>query len=150
MHHCKTLEMVISTIESYPVTASGIPYCMVQPRLENTKEYKIVFIGETFSHTIPNAKGTGEGFCEEPILRAFAEAALVSIKSSCAETITDGLFRVDIMKRANGNLVVNEFESLEAIAYSKMHHSHEQLIVSFLENYWTDIIVKIIHELTAH
>jgi len=150
MHTCKTLEMVVHTIENYPISASGIPYCMVQPRLENTKEYKLVFVGETFSHIIPNAKGTGEGFCDENLLKAFAVAAIVSIKSSCPETITDGLFRVDIMKRANGNLVVNEFESLEAVAYSRMHRSHEQLIISFLENYWIDIVGNIVDELIAH
>jgi hypothetical protein len=132
MHHCKTLEMVIHTIKNYPILASGIPYCMVQPRLENTKECKLVFIGGKFSHIIPNSKGTGEGFCEDCVLKAFAEVTISSIKSSCPETIIDGLFRVDIMKRANGNLVVNEFESLEAIAYSRTHHSHEQLINSFL------------------
>ena len=150
MHHCKTIDMGFHTIENYPISASGIPYCMVQPRLENTKEYKLVFIGGNFSHIIPNSKGTGEGFCDENVLRAFAESAVLSIKSSCPETITDGLFRVDIMRRANGNLVVNEFESLEAIAYARMHHSHEQLIVSFLQNYWTNVIMSIVSELTAN
>jgi len=149
MHHCKTLEMVIHTIENYPISASGIPYCMVQPRLENTKEYKLAFIGGTFSHIIPHARGTGEGYCDENILRAFAEAAMSAIKSSCPETITDGLFRVDIMRRANGNLVVNEFESLEAMAYGRIHQSHEELINSFLENYWTNIIMSIVVALTA-
>jgi hypothetical protein len=46
--------------------------------------------------------------------------------------------------------VVNEFESLEAIAYSRTHHSHEQLINSFLENYWVDIVAKIVEKCIAH
>ena len=45
---------------------------------------------------------------------AFAKNAVQELKIRVPECICDGLVRVDIFTNANGNLVVNEFESLEA------------------------------------
>lgn len=44
----------------------------------------------------------------------FAKSAIDNLKLNCSQCLVDGLVRVDIMQDDNGEMVVNEFESLEA------------------------------------
>ena len=44
----------------------------------------------------------------------FAQSALDAYNARCAGALTDCIFRIDIFKNNNKQLVVNEFESLEA------------------------------------
>jgi len=43
----------------------------------------------------------------------FAEQAVIALSQKCPSAILGGLVRVDIFQRANGQLVVNEFESFD-------------------------------------
>jgi hypothetical protein len=52
-------------------------------------------------------------------LISFAGKAITLLCSRCPHTIADGLSRVDIFTTANGDWVVNQFESLEAQYYCK-------------------------------
>jgi hypothetical protein len=72
-------------------------------------------------------------------LQAFGETAIQALKAACPEAIIDGLFRVDIMQRQCGDLVVNEFESMEAVAYSRGSSNKEMMIRNFLEEYWLNL-----------
>ena len=58
------------------------------------------------------------------------------LKERCPALISDGLLRVDIFKNKNGSYVVNEFESLEAVYYSRKEHYSEIKIDEFLVTYW--------------
>jgi hypothetical protein len=60
-------------------------------------------------------KRKGRAFATVTQLRKFATDALNLLKMRCPRTIFDGgLNRVDIMCLSSGQMVVNEFESLEA------------------------------------
>ena len=135
-----------------------LPYVILQPKMQNRKEYKVVFTvvdcckccqsvkkllqqvvtfnGEfQYVNDKPKSPSPSKGFSEEPHtrLRHFAEHAIAELNVNCPSAITDGLVRVDIFENAYKELVVNEFESLEAVYYSKLGQAsmHSMLVV-----YW--------------
>ena len=66
---------------------------------------------------------------------AFAKNAVQELKIRVPECVCDGLVRrVEIFTNANGNLVVNEFESLEA-EYSSTEKNDLE-ITNFLVAFW--------------
>jgi hypothetical protein len=79
-------------------------------------------------------------------LLAFANTALEKLLSTVPYAITDGLFRVDIFQTISGQLVVNEFESLEADFGCKASGStdFEAFAWTFLSNYWSQKIESLI------
>jgi hypothetical protein len=64
----------------------------------------------------------------------FAEEAVRIFELRKPECIVTCLFRVDIMQLADGSLVVNEFESLEA-GYGSNEKNEMQTQI-FLYNFW--------------
>lgn len=44
----------------------------------------------------------------------FAEESIAALQKKCPESLVNGLVRVDIMQNDSGEMIVNEFESLEA------------------------------------
>jgi hypothetical protein len=118
-----------------------LPYVMLQACMKNRKEYKVVVINQRALYLANHHKKIGTSYSKFPhtALLNFAENAVVQLKLNCPSTITDGLVRVDIFKNANDELVVNEFESLEACYYSKKDSSFtaEADVSTFLrEKYW--------------
>ena len=121
-----------------------IPYTMVQPRLTNRKEYKVVVLNGVASHIIPQcANGIS---CEGSAFRCasagdvmkFAEMAVLCLSRHCPGSQADGLIRVDVMETKHGNLIVNEFESLEAV-YETPHNAGAEVeghLKLFLMAYW--------------
>ena len=87
------------------------------------------------------------GFRDMRILQAFAETAVACIQASCPCVISDGLFRVDVMKRKCGDLVVNEFESLEAVASGTP--ATDALVTSRLKQYWLNILQRKVVEVLS-
>jgi hypothetical protein len=65
---------------------------------------------------------------------SFAEESLRQLKAKRPGTITNGLVRVDIMLSDNGNMVVNEFESLEAVYNTTP--SNDICVVNCLKSFW--------------
>jgi hypothetical protein len=72
-----------------------------------------------------------------------------NFKAALPYAITEGLFRVDLMKRDNGTIVVNEFESLEATYTSakswgskvgSVRSDPDNVVKNFLVQFWYDII----------
>ena len=124
-----------------------LPYLMIQPCMFNRKEVKIVALNNqpVFKAgivTLGNCRaqlGINRTFAETKDILQFANIALLKLRAAVPFAITDGLFRIDIFQTASGQMVVNEFESLEA-AYESKTIGADEATYQFLQNYW---LVKI-------
>lgn len=150
---CHQLEDVFDYVknasEDLTVGFCQIPYLMVQPCLYNRKEYKIVCLnGEpTYVATIGknNLKckgGINKAFGSHTELFEFCKTVLNVFKSSCPYSITEGLFRVDVLQMRSGKFVVNEFESLEATFYGADNGKTESKTHKHIQDYWDNITAK--------
>ena len=130
-----------------------VSYAMIQPCLKNRKEYKVVVLNGKASHVLPQkANGVvvkgGKGFSDAPHadLFRFAETGVERLSQICAGTISDFIIRVDVMQRANGNMIINEFESFEAVYTSgKVNEMH--VAQRFFHEYWGNVFFIQIGEL---
>ena len=123
-----------------------IPYLMIQPCMYNRREYKVVSLNNvpTYVATIATGKnkksigGVNKSFASTDELLSFAAEAIERFRLNAPFAVTDGLLRVDIFQDATGQMVVNEFESLDA-NYSA---SPELMMAthSFLIKYWENKI----------
>jgi len=149
---CETTEQVVTNLAIATAKYGGrLPYTMIQPRLLNRKEYKVVVLGGKASHIIPQcangtmANGKEFNFFKTPeSFLHFAEMAVVCLAKRCPGSHVEGLIRVDIMETATGNMIVNEFESLEAV-YDTPHNASHQLagcVKLFLMGYWVSVVEK--------
>lgn len=75
----------------------------------------------------------------------FVHCAIKTLKERCPGLITEGLLRVDVFQNSLGNLVVNEFESLDAAYYSS-DMSGPFHVALYLQLYWQRIICNSIEE----
>jgi len=124
---CSTLDGVFRALKKGCQKFSGrIPYAMVQQCLSNLKEYKVVLFNGKALHlaTIKGQTNKGSAFANyengNADLHHFAEGAVRLLNQRCRCSITNQLFRVDIMESNDGGTkkwVVNEFENLEATYY---------------------------------
>lgn len=119
-------------------------YAMIQPCLKNRKEYKVVVLNGCASHVLPQSAGVqvngSSTFSRAPhrALFRFAEFAVHRLLQMSEGTISNFILRVDIMQRANGNFVVNEFESFEAV-YLSSSTKETHKAQSFFEDYWRNV-----------
>ena len=113
-------------------------YVMIQPKMINRTELKVAVTNGKAQYIVksPNKPGLAISHAPHTDLFAFAEQAVAMLKERCPALISDGLLRVDIFKNKNGSYVVNEFESLEAVYYSRKEHYSEIKIDEFLVTYW--------------
>jgi hypothetical protein len=143
-----------------------IPYMMLQPRMQNRKEYKVVLLDGKASHiAVVNKSHRGSiAYSSHPHSRlfAFAESAVSMLKNAKPYAILDGLVRVDvfetqekeIMVDKNGNeitqkrWVINEFESIEAQFTSNARN--DAFVYSFLYDYWFAKISSVLKTLKKY
>jgi hypothetical protein len=145
MKHIRVVVNDISGVHRRP-SCYVIPYMMLQKRLDNNSEVKLVFLDKKFSH-IASMANTVKSFEDYPQdkLAAFGYEVL-SILSQYEEVfILDGLLRIDLFKTEDGKLVVNELESLEAEHYGSFEE--ESRVGEFLKRYWEK---KIYDCITSH
>jgi hypothetical protein len=139
----KHLQIVRKKIFGESRESSAVPYIMLQVRMKDNREVKLVFLGCQFQYVMSCSVRTvvmslTDHSDEELIL--FATNALQRI-SKHDEYIVDGLVRVDIFSNNDDNLVVNELESLEARWFSK-NDKHLANCATYLQNYWENMIYK--------
>lgn len=78
----------------------------------------------------------------------FAVESINLLQSRCPEALVNGLVRVDIMQNENGQMVVNEFESLEADHPHGFRSINEYTELSHkLTMYYVDILLKFSNEI---
>jgi hypothetical protein len=115
----------------------AVPYVMLQERVKVNKEVKLIFLDGIYHHSmscaISSVSMSFTGVSHDELI-IFANSVLESI-SAHEEYIIDGLVRVDIFRNNDGELVVNELESLEA-RYFTSTASHLASCERFLEEYW--------------
>jgi hypothetical protein len=151
---CDGVQDIIDAISSYSTRVfSGeiidIPYAMIQAKMANNYEAKVVCFNMTPMYISKRKRGYGQSIAKGKIgthaLLAFAGEALNLLHERCPAALLDGLVRVDIFRtcQARGSrFVVNEFESLEA-DYSGSGNN-EAAMDSCLTEYWTNVISKLV------
>lgn len=123
------------------------PYTMIQPCMSNRKEYKVIYIpSKSIQYIISRTArcGSGVSYSVKPHTRLFdfVRRACNVFREHCPYAITDGLFRVDVFQTKLGELVVNEFESLDA-AYYGGGRDISFHVTNFLFEYWLNLLTKI-------
>lgn len=119
-----------------------IPYIMIQACMFNRKEYKVIVLAGAPIYVASiqgsgnkrSTDGTNRSFSNQDGLLEFTKHSLERILSRIPYAITDGLFRVDIFQNIHGQLVVNEFESLDANYDGEA--KFESLTKAYLQTYW--------------
>lgn len=99
---------------------------MVQTRMLNNKEYKCVVFNGKREYVAYNCnRSKNPAYSEYPHNRIldFAESAVKVLAKKCPAAIVDTMVRVDVFQRADGKLVVNEFESFEADHHTSKGYS---------------------------
>ena len=94
---------------------------MLQPCMKNKREYKVVVLNKKALYIAESpSKNRGAAFqSPHKDLFTFAEDAVIQLVKNCPDTLanysnTSTIIRVDIFQNKNNDLIVNEFESLEA------------------------------------
>jgi hypothetical protein len=91
------------------------PYLIVQPRIGSVRESKIILWNGTAQFISSTIRGLKK-VKDERALMDFAETACALLKARTKNAfLSDGITRVDLFCTTDGVLVVNEFESLDAI-----------------------------------
>ena len=121
--------------------AARLPYAMLQPRMANMREHKIVVLnGKALYDCAGGCKKKGKQFSVDMrSIHLFAESAVIRAKRALPCLIDDFLLRVDIFQNIAGDLIVNEFESLDAdiFAPSKALFEKGEIPAStFMRSFW--------------
>lgn len=146
------LPQLLAGIESHSEHyGRSVSYTMLQPRMCNAKEHKLVLFDGKFSHLMKNAsQGMSFITTQEQKERAvkFAEDCVQLLRARCPVAITNGLLRVDLFRDATGSYRVNELESLEARYWAGgrggQAEADELSFTSKLVDYWRNEIEDMI------
>ncbi len=124
----KTLQNTLSRLEeAFNHFNGSMPHMILQACMYDRHEMKIVAMdGEPYykcniAERKQSANGVNQAFSNtsDDEVKSFVKRTIEVVFSSCPYLLKSGLFRVDVFQKANGDLVVNEFESLEANHDSK-------------------------------
>jgi len=99
--------------------ADVFPYLIIQPRMIDTSESKVILLGGEARYIHTTVKrgitGTKPGKISQEQLFEFVQKAWLALTNETdGAFLGDGLCRVDCFRTAQGNIVVNEFENLDA------------------------------------
>lgn len=145
---------LLHTFTSHMILNTGakdcykVPYLILQERVFDISEVKVIFLGCKFSHIADVGKNTKHSlpnFSTNEIVE-FASASLQLLRDTLGYSIVDGLVRVDVFQSNSGHLVVNEFESLDA-NYECRKVAYNNATVLFLARYWEGKLLNTIHQL---
>lgn len=144
--YCKTVRAVINAVSlALHLYAEQMPYVMVQPRMTNRCEEKVVLVNCKPFYIADKSMNPGSGFsfASQDQLFEFAIDAVRLLKLREPAFQSKGLVRVDVFCNAEGKLLVNEFESLEAVYYKRPLELENQ-VTSALALFWHKVLVKCI------
>ena len=137
----KNYEEILQHLKHYLKVLYGIyPYVMLQPYLLNRNEYKVVVFDGKAQYLATSAKRRGERSFAKDNLEAllnFAEYAVIVLKEK--------VIRVDIMQSNSSQMIVNEFESLEACIWSPGSCvKQEGIMLRYQAAFWRTQLLKFI------
>lgn len=125
--------------KKYVYTTDVFPYLMVQPRMRSSNESKIVLFNGKAQYVVSTKKRISPKLFTEEKQMEFAENAWKLLVDRCRGAfLSDGLVRVDLFCTSNGQLVVNEFESLDAAFFASS--VKECQTGQFLTSYYVDML----------
>jgi hypothetical protein len=107
--------------------------------------HQVAVVGDTVYIT-DFSRPYGRAFSKKPHteLFKFVARARETLRRGCPNAIVDGgLGRVDVMRRASGQLVVNEFESLEA-CYEGVYDADSVATRTRMKAYWLGKMTSIL------
>ena len=154
---CNSINEIYAAIETLAgkQTNLNVPYLIVQPRLANRKEYKICILSDPYKDEQlqpflcihPKPSSEGRAFFSADVLE-FAKLAKRKYEEFVSP-LTYPVFRVDIMRLQNGKLVVNEFESLEAMIQSGSNGHAKRAYEdarseNFVQSFWESELTRIL------
>ena len=130
IEYCDSIEEIYAAIVKLARkdTNFRVSYLILQPRLANRKEYKVCILSDPYTEeqlepflcVHPHEASDGRAFDNKyhhNEVFAFAKLAKRMYEEHVSH-LTYPVFRIDIMRLQNGKMVVNEFESLEAMISS--------------------------------
>jgi hypothetical protein len=138
----KTLDSICEGIfHFYNKFKDKIHYAILQPCLQNRKEYKLVFLNGEFTHVaIPHKEASPSKAFGDPASRQlFAEECLAALQNRMVGCLFVPIFRIDIMYY-KGKMVLNEIESLEAM----YEGTKEGPTSVHLEEFWYQCIKSLV------
>ena len=140
IRYAKNFDQIMSCFRSACKKFYGMhEYVMIQAKMHsNTEKRVVLFNGKAqYLMKLKNSKYAGKKFLSTNTdLFIFAEAAFARLKEKTqGKLIGDGLFRVDLFENIRNELVVNEFESLEANYDSNIIEEEFNLFTQ-LKFYW--------------
>jgi hypothetical protein len=145
--YCKSADKVMLNLALARKKYQGIiPYAMIQTRMKNPRETKVVCLDGKVQYIAKNTSTIGRAISRPPHteLFAFVESAVQQLQEQReGAAITDMLVRVDVFKSQDGLFRVNEFESLEAAYQStRSDMKGESHVQTFLTDYWLNVLTK--------
>mmetsp|Transcript_12932 Transcript_12932/g.17625 ORF Transcript_12932/g.17625 Transcript_12932/m.17625 type:complete len:383 (-) Transcript_12932:1967-3115(-) len=122
-------------------TTQVFPYLIIQPRINKKNESKIVLWNGNSQYickfTQPS-KISSKLHSDEDQMEFAMNAWKTMVDRSCGAFLCDGIVRVDLFCTERGNLVVNEFESLDASFFGTM--DQESQTANFLQAYYVNML----------
>lgn len=153
---CTTIEEVFRFYRKFCDELYGhLPYIFLQARIANNHEYKvcqlIYDVPEASSSILPaeflepfevhveqQGSNTRRTATDDEVI-AFAKRAIKAYQEKIGPT--GPILRVDIFKTQSGRLVVNEFESLEAVVSpTGRQQGKDSRIKTYLQAYWRSVM----------
>lgn len=123
----------------YVYTTEVFPYLIVQPRMRRSNESKVILFNGKAQYVVTTVTGISRKSFAQETLMEFAEKAWKILVDRCRGAfLSDGLVRVDLFCTSNGQLVVNEFESLDAAFFGP--NIKELQTGQFLTSYYADML----------
>ena len=119
------------------------PYLIIQPRIGTKQESKVILWNGQAQFVCGSSKGLKQLKGEKELMD-FAESACKQLNNRTNKAfLSDGITRVDLFCTKDGNLIVNEFESLDA-NYSSTE-SNQSKTAQLIQQYYVDILSKLIN-----
>ena len=132
--------------------AGYITYAMIQPRIRENAEAKIVCFNGIPKFRNPNKKGDDGrspfGEVGDEDLFKFARHVIDILRKVCPELISDQVLRIDIFGFRNypGMFIVNEIEGYEAQRTGTGTQAGEKSsqLLGNVEDYWYNILCELV------
>ena len=128
-----------------------LPYAFIQKKVKNHREVKLLFFNGKFQYIHKRLKGTKRFQKPEINVIDLAKTVIEYYRTHVPEVISQYIIRVDIMETDEGELFVNELESLAAdISHVKGTQNTAQVEYMNLKNslrtFYKDIVVKCVSD----
>lgn len=152
---CNSYQIILMELEAAIKNnlKSVFPYLLLQPKVPNAKEYKVIMHNGTckYFHQIGKSKYFTPKVGSPTYIEVmeFAKKVYDELASRSTSVILTGLVRIDIMRAEStkiiqegsksSRLVVNEVEGIDS-NYSSSNSQFQVMTQNFLQQHWAEIV----------